>query len=251
MNFMDFDEQRILGVKLAKAAGANKTLSAVKNQDACFHDIMRTAAEEVGLDAFVSQVLQGPPEWANAALLYVPNLGSHRDALVQKADEVPKPTNVVHMLTARENAASASLVPTDISAISLADNASCTVQMTVNWIDNGSVQPTALQPDWNGWLWGGKLTQGKNSGPMQINSFQSITLKNGQKGTAPLSKGDAVWIVVWVMGQAWTLDSRNSWNFNYDPQTKACANFSIAGPVDSTTLTLIGVSGGAAVSMAA
>ena len=51
---MHFDEQRKTALRLAKEAGAEKTLAAIKNLDACYETILKTAAEEVGFEKLVS-----------------------------------------------------------------------------------------------------------------------------------------------------------------------------------------------------
>lgn len=86
-------EQRRLGLRLAKAVGATETRAAIGNKHICFADILKTAVTESeqvgGLELLVSKILKGPPEWAYAALFYVPNLGFRRTALLQRVAEEP------------------------------------------------------------------------------------------------------------------------------------------------------------------
>src|SRR5918911_2108382 len=89
---MDIDKDRRLGIDMAKALGATKTLAAIESKDACFAEILKVGVAELGLDAVVSQILQGPPEWAHRAYLNIPDLGSHSDALLQRAAEAPAGT---------------------------------------------------------------------------------------------------------------------------------------------------------------
>jgi hypothetical protein len=81
------DEQRSIGIKMAKAAGAKKTLAVIKDRSKGFKDILRTAVAEVpgGVDTLVTHILQAPPRWAYETLHHIPDLGSHRAALLKRA----------------------------------------------------------------------------------------------------------------------------------------------------------------------
>ena len=84
------DEQRALGLKLAKTLGAVRTQDILKDANNNFEAILKAASTEIGPDKLVSNVLQGPAEWSYHTLRYVPNLtGDQRDALIRKAAEEP------------------------------------------------------------------------------------------------------------------------------------------------------------------
>lgn len=87
---MDHSKQRILGMEMAKSAGANLTRSTIEDSSKCFADILNAAATELpgGIDALVEHILKGPSSWAYETLATVPNLNpTHREKLIKKADE--------------------------------------------------------------------------------------------------------------------------------------------------------------------
>ena len=80
---MKHDEQRGLGLKLAKTLGAVRTQDILKDANNNFEAILKAASTELGPDKLVANVLQGPAEWSYHTLRYVPNLtGDQRDALL-------------------------------------------------------------------------------------------------------------------------------------------------------------------------
>jgi hypothetical protein len=95
---MNCRSERQLGAQLANAAGAKQTQAAIEDQS--FPDIFKIAADECrergGVDALIDNVLQGPPRWSYAALRYLPDVGSRRDELLQKA--AGDPSSAFHTL---------------------------------------------------------------------------------------------------------------------------------------------------------
>lgn len=87
---MDQGQQRSLGIEIAERAQAGKTAGVIKANKNCFEDILKTALAEIGLDAVVSGILQGPPRWAAETLRYIGYLGPHRDALATRAAADPE-----------------------------------------------------------------------------------------------------------------------------------------------------------------
>jgi hypothetical protein len=86
---MDQDEQRALGVQIAKQQGADATAQSIADKRQCFADILSAAVAEKGLDVVVTGLLQGPPQWAAEALRHLSDLGPHRDALAARSAEDP------------------------------------------------------------------------------------------------------------------------------------------------------------------
>lgn len=93
-SLMNCNDERQLGIQLAKAAGAAETQAAFADNNCVPKKILQTAVAERlhtdGLETFVSHILQGPPRWAYLALRYLPDLGSQRDALLDKAAKEPQ-----------------------------------------------------------------------------------------------------------------------------------------------------------------
>jgi hypothetical protein len=96
---MDHSKQRILGIEMAKSAGAGLTQSTIEDSSKCFADILNTAATELpgGVDDLVEHILKGPSSWAYETLAAVPKLKpAHREKLIKKADEYLKSLAAKH-----------------------------------------------------------------------------------------------------------------------------------------------------------
>jgi hypothetical protein len=238
---MDHDEQRNFGIKLTKAGGVNwqKTQAAIESKNSCYESILHTAVGEAGVDAVVSQVLQGPPEWAYNTLRYVPNLGQHRDALLKKTSEdrewalhalrlVPDLGNRRDFLakTAGELAQSNG----NISGMSLLDQGGYDCKWTLFWANAGNIQPKKSYPDNGSWKWSSVLLLGQNSGRIDLSTF---ALPN-----APLQAGNEVWMYMYVYGG---YDIESPIHFIYDPNTAATANFTSSGTTTSDNLGFNGI----------
>jgi hypothetical protein len=233
---MDYDQQRALAVRLAQAGGAKwqKTQATLANDNSCFSDIVKTAVAEVGVDALVSQILQGPPQWAYNTLRLVPNLGSHRDALFQKAAEEPEwalhalrfvPDLGSHGNTLAQKAGTlAQSIVGPIVAMTLKNSGSYVCQWTLKWTNAGKTQPAAGYPNWGDWYWSGRL---------DVGGSQSIDLSAFAKDKAPLQAGNVVWMYVWVQAGD---DMESPVQFTYDPASPVTANFVSSGCTKSDDL---------------
>jgi hypothetical protein len=237
---MNHDEQRLFGIKLTKTSGVDwqKTQSAIESKTSCYESILQTAAAEVGIDALVSQVLQGPPEWAYNTLRFVPNLGQYRDPLLKKAAEdrefalhalrlVPELGNNRDMLT--KSAGALAQTNGNISGMSLLDQGGYDCKWTLYWTHNGVTQPKAAYPD-GGWKWSDVLLLGQSSGRINLSTFALPK--------APLVAGNEVWMYMYVYGG---YDIESPIHFTYDPNTTATANFTSSGTTTSDNLGFNGI----------
>ncbi len=237
---MDHDEQRLFGVKLTRTSGVDwqKTQAAIESKNSCFESILQTAAAEGGVDALVSQVLQGPPEWAYNTLRYVPNLGQHRDTLLKKAAEdrewalhalrlVPDLGNRRDLLV--RSAGQLAQTNGNISGMSLLDQGGYDCKWTLYWTNNGVIQPKNAYPD-GGWNWSSVLLLGQSSGRIDLSTF---ALPN-----APLQAGNEVWMYMYVYGG---YDIESPIHFTYDPNTPGTATFTSSGTTTSDNLGYNGI----------
>lgn len=237
---MNIDKERLHAMKLAKAVGAPKTLATLANKDACFESIIRTGMSEVGLDTLVSQVLEGPPMWAQKTLLYVADVGSHRKALINKAAETPESAwdtlrfvdNVGSHRGALLKAAGALAVPAPISKFRLYNEAGFSCQFTLKWIHDNRLMPASEYPSWKNWVWSDEIPVLQNTG---IKSVTDFVLAD-----APIAAGDLVWMEMWIRsGIPDIIDA--SIQFTYDPNVDplaSTANFVASGTTQSAHLDL-------------
>lgn len=168
---MHFEEQRKLGVRLAKEHGAEKTLAAIKDPNSCYTDILETAASEVGMDKLVSVLKENDPIWATQALTVFSDLGDHHSDLA--ANSVPI------------NGTASSL------ELYLASGAAFEASFTMYWFTPGSgiQQPMAGTPDTSQWVWSINLS-------IAINRSDTVACKDFALENSPLNPGDTVWMVV-------------------------------------------------------
>lgn len=230
---MDVKIQRQIGMEIAEAAGATRTQAAIEDKSRCYEDILKTAIEEKGLDFVTEKVLESDPEWASQMLLHIPDLGAHREALLEKVKE--SPASALHALRfagdlgghQQSLAAVAGREATslgNISAINFKCDGPVICKFTMYWMNAGNPQPQTGYPNTSEWLWSSKLPEPQS---------QTIACHNFAKVLAPLEAGDEVWIYVSVEGGK---DPISPLRFTYDPTTVNCANFLLSGPVDSNTL---------------
>ena len=230
---MNPDEQRKLGLRLAKAAGATKTEAAIKDEELCHEDILKTAADEVGVDTLVSNVLQGDPLWAHHTLRHVPNLGAGRDRLLQKVAE--SPTAAAHTvryvpdLGSHRDAIMEAAKPFasplgNISALHLLNQGGFVCAFTMLWVNNGQNEP----PKDADKIWSKNLLLGQS----ETKQCSYFALSD-----APLDAGNEVWMNVWV--EAGT-DNDSPLRFTYDPNVTTTADFTISG---TTTINKLGFNG--------
>lgn len=235
---MKYHDQRRAALTLAKQAGATKTAGTIL-RGGCFEDIFKDAANEVGLDALVSLVLQGDPEWAFNVLRYVPNLGAHRHALLQKAAETPEfalqtlrfvPDLGSHRDTLVAKAGTLADPVGRISNLSLINDGGFVCAFTMYWINNGVTQPAGTTGSPVVW----SPNMDLNFNPVS----ETCSYFAAPPSTAPLQAGNEVWMYVWVESGK---DNQSTFRFTYDPNTDQTANFVITGGVDNNTLGYTGI----------
>lgn len=232
---MDVKTQRRAGMRLAIAARAGKTKDVIADESSCYEKILNTAINEAGLDAVSAKVLESDPEWASQMLQHIPDLGAHRDALLQKA--ATSPAAALHALRFASNlgnhqqslmlaAGSAVVSQGNISAIHLKDSAGFNCKFTMYWIDaNGQTQPQHSYPNSGDWLWSSDLMLGQS---------QTMACRNFARLDAPLKAGDEVWIFVKI--DSGDKSNESALRFTYDPTTVNCAEFAISGTTTDNTL---------------
>ena len=236
-----YDRDRVTAMQIAKRLGATKTAAVIGDPTKNFKDIFAVAVPEIGVDRLVAELIQAPPSWAHAALLYVPDLGSHSAALVKRAAEAADGTvtpgagtKPATLAAAPQNmaAAVAALMGGPLSSMTLNNHMAADCQWTMEWFD-GSNQPTAEYPDWNTWKWSGTLTAG-------CGSTMSVSDVSKQVPNAPLNNGDVIWIYVWVAGGTDKngKDNLPSFQFTYDSGTPTKAVFGISGTTTINTLSV-------------
>lgn len=168
---MKFEEQRKLGVRLAKEAGATKTLEAIKDPNVCYGEILKTAADEVGMDKLVSVLRENNPIWATQALTAFHDLGEFHSDLA--GNSVP--------------------ISGDASSLELylISGAAFDASFTMYWYTpgSGSQQPMAGTPDASKWKWSINLS-------IAINRSYTMNCKDFALEKSPLNPGDTVWMVV-------------------------------------------------------
>jgi hypothetical protein len=230
---MDAKIQRRAGMRLALAANAADTQEAIKDESSCYKEILTAAVADVGLDTTVAKVLESNPEWASQMLQHIPDLGAHRDALLQKAASAPASAldalrNVPDLGSHRESlvlAAGRDAQPLgNISAFHLKDSGGFDCQFTMYWIHAGETQPKKAYPDSSKWTWSSTLLLGQS---------QTMACRNFALVDAPLEAGDEVWIFVSVKGGK---DNESPLRFIYDPTTVNCAVFTISGTTTDNAL---------------
>lgn len=233
---MDINRQREIGLEMAVAAGAIRTQAVIKNKSSCYEDILNTAIAEKGLDYVTKRVLESDPEWASQMLQHIPDLGDHRDALLNKAEESPASAlntlrHVANLGNHRQSlaamAGSAATSLGNISAINFKCDGPVICKFTMYWINAGKPQPQTGDSTGAKWHWSSYMPEPQS---------QAIACHNFSFTKAPLEPGDEVWLAVSVKGETTACTPTSSLRFTYDPTTVNCANFVLSGPVDSNTL---------------
>ncbi len=231
---MDAEKQRRAGLRLAVAAGAEKTQAAIKDESSCYEKILTAAIDDAGLDAVTEKVLESDPEWASQMLQHIPNLGSHRDALLKKAATSPSaalhalrfaPDLGNHQQSLMLAAGNAAVSQGNISAIHLKDSAGFNCKFTMFWINAGQTQPKQANAAGDKWVWSSDLMLGQS---------QTVACHNFAKNVAPLAPGDEVWIYVKV--ESGDKFNESPLRFTYDPTTVNCAVFAISGTTTDNAL---------------
>jgi hypothetical protein len=233
---MNIDEQRKLGLKLAIQLNATKTIALLKDTNACYSEILKVAAEELGVDTVLNHILQGPDNWSRIAHLNFPELGNSHNAILAKSKEVASPVSSEKAPLFDQQIEAMTLAvaePIAISKMNLNCQAIVVCNWSLNWTDAGEDQPMKNFPDWNSWLWTDNITQYKSSGAINLTKFSEHV-------NLPLNKGDQVWM--WVYVQAgYDVHDKKLFSFVYDPGTTACANLVLSGTTSNPILSYQGV----------
>ncbi len=223
--------ERLTALKLAQGIGAVKTVSAIKDPNQCYEDILKTAALELGLEKLVSYLLKEDPFWASNALQYVPNLGSYRDALIKKAAESPEAAlhtlNLVDNIGSHANLLTASagiLAQTQrISGFEVYNDGSFNCEFTMYWqTSGGSTQPS--KDDTKVW-----------SDKMMVYQSAKNSCADFRTEKSVLEPGDQVWLYLWVQAGR---DMESPLRFTYDPTTLNYAHFIVSGTTQKDSLGL-------------
>ena len=234
---MKHDEQRGLGLKLAKTLGAVRTQDILKDANNNFEAILKAASTELGPDKLVANVLQGPAEWSYHTLRYVPNLtGDQRDALIRKAAEEPlSAVNTIRFISdlgSHRNAliqkAGALAQPQgEISGFYLNNKGSYNCEFTMYWSNAGKIQPNAGSQS-RDWVWSSKLMVGQDTQRVCSDfalPVQGKTYPDPQPNS-PLAAGNEVWMYLWVQAGS---DIESPLRFTYNPNTANYAWFTSSG----------------------
>lgn len=78
-------EQRKIGIRLAQEHKATKTAELIKKGESRHEDILRAAAQEIGVDKLAAILSKQSPEWSFHALRSIPDLGGQRDTFARAA----------------------------------------------------------------------------------------------------------------------------------------------------------------------
>src|SRR6185295_10203470 len=127
---MEINGQRAMAIRLATEAEAPRTLALLKSDE--YGDVsavLKTAADEVGLDKLVPAIINSYPAWAGEALRFLPDLGSYRQSLIDALPKHEKPAGLVNFAAA---------VPEDATAVKsltlyLAPGAALVASFTMFW----------------------------------------------------------------------------------------------------------------------
>jgi hypothetical protein len=234
---MKTDEQRALGLKLAKSLGAVKTQEIIKNANTNFETILKTASTEIGLEKLVSNILEGPPEWAFHTLRDVPNLSNdQRSVLIRKAGE--EPLSALHTLrlvndlgshrdALIQKAGVLAATQGEISGFYLNNKGSYNCEFTMYWSNAGKTQPNAGSQS-RDWVWSKKLMVGQDTQHVCSDFALPVPGKTypDPQPNSPLAAGNEVWLYLWVQAGH---DIESPLRFTYNPNTSNYAWFTSSG----------------------
>ena len=232
---LDYSRERMTGIRIAKKAGAEETVKLIKDTSKGFADIFAFAAKEIGKQALIKNILDGPPLWSQMALLYLHDFGPAEEALRQRAAEAPaellRPA-AGSVIPVKAKAAVSGNIMGPLSLMALHNAMAATCEWTVEWMNNGVEQPGTAYPDWNDWLWSEQLTAGCSSGPISLTKFAAKVPK------APLGTGDTVWIYIWVMAGTDRSSKDSLFQFTYNSGSAKTAYWNISGTTTINQLSL-------------
>ena len=168
---MNVEEQRKLGLRLAIEAGAEKTVAAIKDTNMCYGDILKTAADEIGMEKLVSILGESDPIFASQAMTAFPDAGEHLSAL--EANSISTSGNISSL------------------ELYLVSGAAFEASFTMYWYSPGSgiQQPQTGTPDSSQWKWSNNLS-------ISINRSAQLDCTDFALPNSPLKPGDTVWMVV-------------------------------------------------------
>ena len=231
---MSFAQDRKTGMQMATKAGASKTAKLIQNEHAGFGAIFDSAAAEIGKDALVKHVLEGPPFWSHMALLHMDDMGGDEAALRARAAQAPadmvRPEAGSELL-AENDVALAGELGGPLSAMNLHNAMAANCQWTVKWMNGGVEQPTTNYPNWDKWQWSGTLTAG-------CGSQMALSKIAAKVPNAPLNNGDTVWIYVWVQAGSDKSSKDSTFQFTYQSGSTKIAYWNISGTTTINSLSL-------------
>ncbi len=209
-------EQRKLGVRLAKTFNAPKTLEIIKQNDSTTEQILKCAADEIGLDKLVEIVIKERPEWSFWLKKSLP-LGDHLGVVSEQASKLTLPPE-----TASEADHPVTEAVRPVSRVSLGlqggiGGAMYQCWYTMMWQSAKDVnQPIAAYPDTSDWLWS-PLVGVQRPAMMNCVDFARHNPRS------PLKPGDPIWLMVHICAgtTVYAGGSPTSFQYVYDPNTTA------------------------------
>ena len=209
---MEINEQRSMAIKLATKFEAPRTLAILKSdQYGDVATVLKTAADEMGLDKLVPLIVNSYPAWAGEALRFLPDLGSHEKDLVDAlcTHEAASPSLV--------STFAAALPPTsgNVSSLELylAPGAQMIAQFTMFWLNQGQLYPLAAARNSGQWKWSGDLSVGINRQAIISCVDFAAAAPDRKFPGAPLAPGD----VVWMIYRACSTNFDTNFRFIYQP----------------------------------
>ena len=208
---MEINGQRSTAIRLATEMEAPRTLAILKSDE--YRDVsavLKTAADEVGLDKLVPAIIKYYPAWAGEALRFLPDLGSYRQNLI---DALPRPEKANGHVNFAAAAAPEDTIAVKSLTLYLAPGAAMVASFTMFWTHEGVTYPQAVAPDLGQWDWSIDLSIAINrSYTMSCSDFAAPSPNRNFPG-APLAPGDGVWMVE----RSCSTDFDTGFRFVYQP----------------------------------
>jgi hypothetical protein len=188
---MNRDKQRQSAIELAKQEGAVKTLAALENEDFCYEEIIKTAADEVGVEKLAAVLAKNSPTWALNALRYVPDLGEYRDSLIHNAEKL----HDERIELSSDSSVKAAVTSAYLLELDLIAGCAFECWFTMYWQNEpgGEIFPNAAEKDSGKWKWSIR-------GSAAINNKLAVYCREFELPNTPLKKGATCWMVVHVKG---------------------------------------------------
>lgn len=193
-------EHRDLGARLANEHGASNTAAVIQDPNSSHGDILRAAANDVGVDRLTEVLLEHPPEWSFHALRSVPDLGANEEALIRRAKEW-QPSDQSTLSDAAGGAAEPAAVR-GVSVSLVWGSVMYTCRFTMLWESAPNVvQPVAAYESPAAWAWSPKMD-------ITYHSSFSFPAKTFELPKSPLNPGDPLWIRI-AINAGVTADVKN------------------------------------------